>query len=109
MKCRFLLFGLLLSCIALLSPIDAQNPKDAKDKDKAEPEKTDVTAQVREMNSDKYASPPTQFREGHVNPHARRQGDQENRDRLLDQAPQRRPIPTPTVYKEKSSAAASAP
>jgi outer membrane protein assembly factor BamB len=77
----------------------------AKTKDKAEakkerpPKPKDITEQVKLQNSAKYASPPTQFRQGHITP------------RKLDpkaitttpngfsvQLPSKAPIATPTVY-----------
>ena len=63
MKSRLFIFGLLCG-LAMLPHLAAQDQE--KDKDKKEPEKGDITAKVREMNSDKYAAPPTQFRPGHV-------------------------------------------
>src|SRR5436305_1178414 len=66
MKRRLILFGMLMSCLAVLPQLGAQNGKGAKEQ--KEPEKTDITAEVREMNSDKFAWPPTEFRVGHVNP-----------------------------------------
>jgi outer membrane protein assembly factor BamB len=102
MKYRLILFGLLLGCIALLTPIDAQVPKAGKEKDKKEPEKTDITAQVREMNSDKFASPPTEFRAGHVNPKKLDPKAIQKKDGgFTIQLPSKAPIPTPTVYKGK--------
>ena len=101
MKIRAVLFGLLLGCIALLPQLGAQNAKD-KDKDKKEPEKVDITAQVREMNSDKFASPPTEFRAGHVNPKAIDAKAITKTDTgFTIKLPSGAPIPTPTVYKGK--------
>ena len=101
MKSRLIVLGLFLGCIAMLPQLDAQNPKE-KDKDKKEPEKTDITAQVREMNSDKYASPPTEFRAGHVNPKALdAKAIQKTDTGFTIKLPSGAPIPTPTVYKGK--------
>ena len=100
MKCRLILFGLLLGCTAIMPQLDAQNPKNAKDK--KEPEKTDITAQVREMNSDKFAAPPTQFRTGHVNPKKLdAKAIQKTQTGFTIKLPSGAPIPTPTVYKGK--------
>jgi Ca-activated chloride channel family protein len=98
MKCRLALLG-LLCCLAMLPQLDAQ---DAKDKDKKEPEKTDITAKVREMNSDKYVAPPTQFRAGHVEVKALGAKAIKKTDTgFTIQLPSGAPIPTPTVYKDK--------
>src|SRR6516225_6189947 len=100
MKCRLILFGLLLGCTAIMPQLDAKNPKNAKDK--KEPEKTDITAQVREMNSDKFAAPPTQFRTGHVNPKKLdAKAIQKTETGFEISLPSGAPVPTPTVYKGK--------
>jgi outer membrane protein assembly factor BamB len=67
-----------------------------------ETEKTDITAHVKEMNSSKFAPPPTNFRTGHVTP---RKLDAKA-IRLEEKGftitlPSGAPIPTPTVYKGK--------
>src|SRR5438477_65500 len=101
MKSRLVLAAFVLGCIALLPHLDAQDAKD-KNKDKKEPEKTDITAQVREMNSDKFASPPTQFRPGHVKA---KQLDAKAITKtdagFTIKLPSGAPIPTPTIYKGK--------
>jgi Ca-activated chloride channel homolog len=60
----------------------------------------DITAEVKEWNSDKFASPPSKFREGHVTP---RKFDEKAVKKLADgfsvQLPSGAPIPTPTVYR----------
>ena len=83
-----------------------------REKDKAgkpaEPE--DMLAQVREWNSDKFAAPPTEFRQGHVKPRqARRQGDHEDRRRLHHPAAQQgaRSRRRPSTRASSTSAAAS--
>ena len=97
MRSRLLIGALLVGCVALLPRLGAQD----KDKDKKD-EKTDITAQVREMNSDKFAAPPTKFRPGHAKP---RQLDakaiQVNETGFVVKLPSGAPIPTPTVYKGK--------
>ena len=99
MKSRLILLGFFLGCIAILPQLGAQNPKD---KEKKMPETTDITAQVREMNSDKYASPPTEFRAGHVNPKALAADAIKKTDNgFTIKLPSGAPIPTPTVYKGK--------
>src|SRR5947207_1460670 len=105
MKLRLILCGLLFGCIAILPALDAQNSKDAKDKGKkVEPkeEKTDITDKVREMNSAKFASPPTTFNPGHVKA---KQLDAKaitkTKSGFEIKLPSGAPIPTPTVYKGK--------
>ncbi len=97
MKSRLVAFTLLLDFIALLTRLGAQDAKDKK-----EPDKTDITADVREMNSNKFAAPPTSFREGHVKA---RQLDARAITKtdtgFAIKLPSGAPIPTPTVYKGK--------
>ncbi len=99
MKSRLVICGLFLACCALLSRLGAQ---DQKDKDKKAPENTDVTADVREMNSDKFASPPTKFREGHAKPRMLdANAVQQTKAGFTIQLPSKSPVPTPTIYKGK--------
>jgi outer membrane protein assembly factor BamB len=62
----------------------------------------DVTAEVKDWNSAKFADPPTQFRQGHVKPRA---FDEKAVQKLADgfsvQLPSKAPVPTPTVYRDK--------
>jgi Ca-activated chloride channel homolog len=98
MKFRLIVCGLLLGCMAILPQLVAQNPKDVKDK--KEPEKTDITDKVREMNSDKFASPPTEFRVGHVKAKTLDAKALTKTDNgFTVKLPSGAPIPTPTVYK----------
>jgi Ca-activated chloride channel homolog len=100
MKFRLIVCWLVLSCVAILPQLDAQNPKDVKDK--KEPEKTDITDKVREMNSNKFASPPTEFRTGHVNPKMLDAKATKKTDGgFIVKLPSGAPIPTPTVYNGK--------
>jgi len=69
MRYRFIILGFFLGCAAILPQMGEQRTKD-KDKDKKETEQIDITEQARAMNSDKFASPPTQFRTGHAKPRA---------------------------------------
>lgn len=66
------------------------------------PDGDDVTAQVRELNSDKYAAPPTTFRPGHVTP---RQLSPDALARRADgfalKLPSGAPITTPAFYDGK--------
>ncbi|PWU17410.1 MAG: hypothetical protein C5B49_08970, partial [Bdellovibrio sp.] len=83
-----------------MSPLGAQDQE--KDQDKKEPEKGDITAKVREMNSDKYAAPPTQFKPGHVEKKDLDAKAITKTDTgFVIQMPSGAPIPTPTVYKNK--------
>ncbi|HEV3142556.1 MAG TPA: PQQ-binding-like beta-propeller repeat protein [Gemmataceae bacterium] len=90
---------LALASAAAISSWSEEPKKDSKPK---EPEKMDMTDQFKEWNSDKFNSPPTEFRQGHVTP------------RDLDakavtttevgftiQLPSKAPVPTPSVYKGK--------
>jgi outer membrane protein assembly factor BamB len=100
MKCRLVLFGLLCG-LGILPQLAAQDTQE-KDKDKKGPEKADITAKVREVNSDKYAAPPTQFRPGKVDPKAFDAKAINKTDTgFVIQMPSGAPIPTPTVYKDK--------
>src|SRR5215208_2588959 len=62
----------------------------------------DITTDVKAWNSDKFASPPSKFREGHVKPRA---FDEKAHQKLAEgfsiQLPSKAPIPTPTVYRDK--------
>jgi outer membrane protein assembly factor BamB len=100
MKCRLLLFGLLCG-LAILPHLAAQDTQE-KDKDQNEPEKGDITAKVREINSDKHAAPPAQFRPGKVDPKEFDAKAIKKTDTgFVIQMPSGAPIPTPTVYKDK--------
>lgn len=70
--------------------------------EKAPTAEVDVTKQVRQYNSDKYASPPSQFRRGHVKP---RKLPEKTLKRTSSgfsiQLPSKAPVPTPAVYKDK--------
>lgn len=105
MKLRILFVGLLLSGGVILTGLDAQSPKDAKDKAKkveAKDEITDITAKVREINSAKFASPPAEFRVGSVNPHKLdAKAITKTKTGFEIKLPSGAPIPTPTLYKGK--------
>jgi outer membrane protein assembly factor BamB len=77
-----------------VAPMPKAVPETAQDKD--------ITAEVKDWNSEKFASPPTKFREGHVTP---RKLDAKAHQKLADgfsvQLPSKAPIPTPTVYRDK--------
>src|ERR1700730_8659244 len=100
MKCRLILFGLMCG-LAILPQLAAQDTQE-KDEDKKGPDKADITAKVREVNSDKYAAPPTQFRPGKVDLKAFDAKAINKTDTgFVIQMPSGAPIPTPTVYKDK--------
>ncbi len=86
-------------CYAPAQPPAAQTAKSDAWRDA---EKVDITAQVKEMNSSKFASPPTDFRKGHVTPRKL-----DARAISIDKSgftitlPSGAPIPTPTVYQGK--------
>jgi len=67
-----------------------------------EPEKTDVTADVRAMNSKDFQAPPTEFRAGHATPRKLDASAVAKTDNgFTIQLPSKAPVPTPTVYKGK--------
>ena len=96
----FAVCGALLTCLLVggAAPPTAPMPKAVIE---APPDK-DITADVKDWNSDKFAGPPTKFRAGHVKP---RQLDAKAHQKLTDgfsvQLPSKAPIPTPTVYRDK--------
>src|SRR5262245_51123617 len=101
MKSRLLFVAMLFGCIALWSPLGAQDKENGNDKAKPD-EKTDITAQVRELNSDKYMSPPTKCRPGHANPRQLDAKAIKQTDTGFEvKFPSGAPIPTPTIYKGK--------
>src|SRR5262245_60669577 len=66
------------------------------------PPDKDITAEVKEWNSDKFASPPSKFRQGHV---TARKFDEKAIAKtpvgFTVQLPSGAPIPTPTIYRGK--------
>src|SRR4030095_1861206 len=89
----------LIAAAACSAPAQTQAPQTAKPDKAKESEKIDITAKVKELNSSKYAVPPTEFRPGHVTPrkldakqtHIKEKG-------FTITLPSGAPIPTPTVY-----------
>jgi outer membrane protein assembly factor BamB len=62
----------------------------------------DITTEVKEWNSAKYATPPSQFRQGHVTPRKLdAKATTQSPDGFTIQLPSKAPIPTPTVYTDK--------
>jgi outer membrane protein assembly factor BamB len=97
--------ALALLAAALLSlraeePKPAAKPAAPNDKTAKADAPVDILATVKEWNSDKFASPPTQFRQGSATP--RPLDDKAvtiTKDGFVIQLPSGAPIPTPTVYK----------
>jgi Ca-activated chloride channel family protein len=100
------LVAVLSSALAIV--VYAQAPAEKKDEKKDTKEvakaeaSVDVTAKVKEMNSDKFVAPPTKFRPGNV---ADRGFDEKaivaTQTGFSVQFPGKSPIPTPTWYKGK--------
>lgn len=92
----------LLALLAGLFTLHGEEPKAAKPADKARKGEapTDVLATVKDWSSDKFAPPPTEFRQGHVKP---RKLDEKalttTKGGFTVQLPSGAPIPTPSVYK----------
>jgi Ca-activated chloride channel family protein len=94
--------GLLAAVLgAGMVVLQGGEPKSAKEPPKSEASK-DILATVKEWNSDKYAAPPTKFREGHVTP---RKLDGKavtaTKGGFVVALPSGAPIPTPSVYRGK--------
>src|SRR5438094_3287910 len=94
-------YGVLFAGLAVAggeSPPVAPMPKVVPE---APPDK-DITAEAKDWNSAKFASPPTKFREGHVTP---RKFDAKAIAKtpagFTIQLPSGAPVPTPTVYRGK--------
>jgi outer membrane protein assembly factor BamB len=99
-------FGILAICGTFLTalvalgealptaPMPKAVPEEMQDKN--------ITVEVKDWNSDKFAEPPSKFREGRVTP---RKFDEKAVTKLTDgfsvQLPSKAPIPTPTVYNGK--------
>src|SRR3954469_22388353 len=67
-----------------------------------EKESVDITEQVRELNSSKYAAPPTEFRRGKVTPQQLDPKLVEKTDTgFTIQLPSKAPVPTPTIYRNR--------
>jgi outer membrane protein assembly factor BamB len=95
-----------LLAVALLAAVGGwiatgSEPATAKDKEKAA-EPVDVLDKVKEWNSDKFAPPPTEFRQGHVT-EKKLDGKElsKTKDGFTIKLPAGAPIPTPSVYKGK--------
>ncbi|HWY87277.1 MAG TPA: PQQ-binding-like beta-propeller repeat protein, partial [Gemmataceae bacterium] len=67
-----------------------------------EPEKTDITAEVRRLNADASRMPPKEFRKGHVTPRPFDAASIKKTELGFEiQLPSKAPVPTPTVYEGK--------
>jgi outer membrane protein assembly factor BamB len=67
-----------------------------------EPSTTDITNEVRELNSAKFASPPVEFRPGKVTPRAvDAKAVEKTGTGFTIQLPSAAPVPTPTVYRNR--------
>ncbi len=100
--------GLALAVLAAaLLSLRAEEPKPA-DKPAAPDDKTakadvpvDILATVKEWNSDKFAAPPTQFRQGNVTVRpVEEKATTATKNGFVIQLPSGAPIPTPSVYKD---------
>jgi outer membrane protein assembly factor BamB len=92
----------VLSCGLLALKGDEPKPADkpAGSDDKAARAETDILPSVKEWNSDKFAAPPTKFREGNVTPRKLdAKATTETKSGFVIQLPSNAPIPTPSVYK----------
>ena len=101
--------GLALAVLAAaLLSLRAEEPKPA-DKPAALDDKTakadvpvDILATVKEWNSDKFAAPPTQFRQGNVTVRpVEEKATTATKNGFVIQLPSGAPIPTPSVYKDR--------
>ena len=91
------LMGSLAGGLAFLWSEEPAKPKD-KDAKPAQ-ESVDILKDVQEWNSDKFVSPPTQFRQGHVSPcKLDEKALQKVESGFVVSLPSKAPIPTPTIY-----------
>lgn len=66
------------------------------------PPDKDITAEVKDWNSNKFASPPAKFRQGHVTPrNLDAKAVSKSPAGFSVQLPSKAPVPTPTVYRGK--------
>jgi hypothetical protein len=101
---RTLAVGIIFATLTGLTALICEEPKPAdkpaKSDEKATKADPDILAMVKEWNSDKFASPPTKFREGKV---VSRKLDEkattQTKGGFVIQLPSSAPIPTPSIYK----------
>ena len=83
-------------------PKPADKPAKADDKTAVAEAPTDILATVKEWNSDKFAAPPSTFRQGNVTPRdLDAKQTTETKGGYVIQLPSGAPIPTPSVYDNK--------
>ena len=100
LKCRhasyYLSTCILIAIAAVRLPAAEPN---ANQPPSGKPPEVDVTAAVRELNSDKYPNPPSDFRHGHVTPRKLEPAAIKTSDQgFTIKLPSGAPIPTLTVY-----------
>ena len=109
MSCRNIAGWLACSLVAIgLASFAGDEPKGSEKSSKSDEtsakaqEAVDILATVKEWNSNKFTSPPTEFHAGKVTP---RKLDEKaitaTKEGFTIQLPSGAPIPTPTVYKGK--------
>ncbi|MBN9120356.1 MAG: PQQ-binding-like beta-propeller repeat protein [Planctomycetes bacterium] len=93
--CGTLLAGLFALADGLpTAPMPKVVPEAMQDKD--------ITADVKDWNSAKFAEPPSKFRAGHVKSRSfDEKAVQKTADGFTVQLPSKAPVPTPTVYRDK--------
>jgi outer membrane protein assembly factor BamB len=95
-----IIFATLTGLTALICEEQKPADKPAKSDEKATKADPDILAMVKEWNSDRFASPPTKFREGKV---VSRKLDEkattQTKGGFVIQLPSSAPIPTPSVFK----------
>jgi outer membrane protein assembly factor BamB len=93
-----------VTCLALGGwvAIGGEEPAKEKAPDGKAAEAVDLLPRVREWNSDKFAAPPTEFRQGHVTPRPLDAKAISKTDHgFTIKLPSGAPIPTPSVYRGK--------
>src|SRR5437868_120179 len=98
---RILTLGLL--CLGMtFVPADSGEKAKKEPAKIIEPEKSDITTQIRAMNSKEFQAPPSQFRAGHATPrNLEAKAITKTETGFSIQLPSNAPVPTPTVYKGK--------
>lgn len=100
--CGVFVMGLCWMALAGQGGTPEKPKEETAKQEAAKADAVDITAKVKELNSDKYAAPSTTFRVGHIKP---RQLDPKAvtaaKDGFRIQLPSKAPIPTPTIYDGK--------
>jgi outer membrane protein assembly factor BamB len=94
------ILSLVFLCLGLVHAPVLSGAADKKGPVK-EPEKMDITAEVRRLNGDGAMAPPKEFRKGHVTPRPFNDAVKKTELGFEIQLPSKAPIATPTVYKGK--------